>query len=391
MCTNIGHADERVNNAILKQLNKVAYVAPTTSVTAARAEAGRLIKEVAPKNLTKVFFTNGGADANENAIKIARWYTGRQKVAARYRSYHGATAGAIALTGDPRRWAAEPAIPGVIRIPDFYPYRAGRDLNDAAYADEVLRATEEVLQFEGPHTVAAIILEPVVGTNGILIPSERYFKGMRALCTKYGILMICDEVMSGFCRTGEWFACQHWGVEPDMLSMAKGLTSAYVPLGAVMVSKEIADHFESRPLAAGLTYNSHSVGCAAAIACINVYKDDKILDNTRKMGKILKEELGKMTAKHPSIGDARSIGLFSMIEFVKDRKTREPLTPYNPKPADLGAMVPFAAYLREQGLFTFVRWNTVFMNPPLIINEQQLREGLAIIDKGIDIIDKSLK
>lgn len=175
-----------------------------------------------------------------------------------------------------------------------------------------------------------------LGTNGLLIPSERYIKGMRNLCTKYGIMLILDEVMSGFCRTGEWFACQHWGIEPDLMTMAKGLTSAYVPLGAVMVSKAIADHFEDKPLYAGLTYNSHSVGCAAAIACINAYKDDKILENTRKMGKILREELDKMTAKHPSIGDARSIGLFSMIEFVKDRKTREPLTPYNPKPSELG-------------------------------------------------------
>src|SRR5919108_1361254 len=275
MCVNIGHGDERVIDAIKAQMDRLCYVAPTVATTAARAELGRLIQEITPGNLAKAFFTNGGAEANENAIKIARWVTGRHKIAARYRSYHGATAGAIVLTGDPRRWAAEPGIPGVIRIPDFYPYRAGKDIDDPEYTAQVLNATEDIIQFEGPHTIAAMIIETVVGTNGLLIPSAGYIRGLRELCTKYGILLICDEVMSGFGRTGEWVAVDHWKVVPDIMTVAKGLTSAYMPLGATMVSQEIAEYFEDRPLYAGLTYNSHAVGCAAAIACINVYQADR--------------------------------------------------------------------------------------------------------------------
>jgi taurine---2-oxoglutarate transaminase len=390
MCTNIGHGDARVIDAIKAQLDKVAYVAPTAATTAARAEAGRLLAEITPQNLTKAFFTNGGAEANENAIKIARWYTGRHKILARYRAYHGATAGAITLTGDPRRWAAEPAIPGVVRIPDFYPYRAGKDQDDPEYADQILNMTEEIIQFEGPQTIAGVIVETVVGTNGLLIPSARYIRGLRDLCTKYGIMLICDEVMSGFGRTGEWFAVDHWGIQPDIMTLAKGLTSAYVPLGATMVSQQIAEYFEDRPFFAGLTYNSHAVGCAAAIACINVYKEDKLIENARAMGEILKSELHKLKEKHSSVGDVRAIGLFSIIELVKDRATREPLTPYNPKPSQMGPMPAFNAFLRENGLFTFVRWNTVFANPPLIVNQQQLREGLAIIDCGLEIVDRAV-
>src|SRR5262245_19631641 len=390
MCTNIGHGDTRVNNAIKEQLDKVAYVAPTAATTAARAEAGQLLAEITPKSLIKAFFTNGGAEANENAIKIARWYTSRHKILARYRAYHGATAGAIALTGDPRRWAAEPSIPGVVRIPDFYPYRAGKDQDDPEYTDQILNMTEEIIQFEGQQTIAGMIVETVVGTNGMLIPSARYIRGLRDLCSKYGIMLSCDEVMSGFGRTGEWFAVDHWGVQPDIMTLAKGLTSAYVPLGATMVSRAIAEYFEDRPLFAGLTYNSHPVGCAAAIACINVYKEDRLIDNARAMGEILKAELHNIKEKHPSVGDVRAIGLFSIIELVKNRASREPLTPYNPKPSELGPMPAFNAFLRENGLFTFVRWNTVFANPPLIINEQQLREGLAIIDRALEIVDKTI-
>jgi taurine---2-oxoglutarate transaminase len=390
MCSNIGHGDERVNDAIKAQLDRVAYVAPTAGTTAARAELGRLLREIAPGWLDKAFFTNGGAEANENAIKIARWYTGRHKILARYRSYHGATAGAISLTGDPRRWAAEPAIPGVVRIPDFYPYRAGRDVEDTAYADAVLNATEEIIQFEGPHTIAGMIIESVVGTNGLLIPSERYIRGLRDLCTKYGILLICDEIMTGFGRTGAWFAVDHWGVVPDIMTLAKGLTSAYVPLGATMVSQPIAEYFEDRPLYAGLTYNSHPVGCAAAIACIGIYRSDGLIEKARALGEVLKAELNRLKERHPSVGDARAIGLFSLVELVKNRETREPLTPYNPRPDQLGPMPAFNAFLRENGLFTFVRWNTFFVNPPLCITEEQLHEGLAIVDRALEIVDRAV-
>ncbi|KPV53170.1 hypothetical protein SE17_11165 [Kouleothrix aurantiaca] len=390
MCVNIGHGDQRVIDAVRAQMEKVCYIAPTVATTSPRAELGQLLKDITPGNLSKAFFTNGGAEANENAIKIARMYSGRHKILVRYRAYHGATAGAITLTGDPRRWAAEPGIPGVVRIPDFYPYRAGKDLDDAEYTASVLNATEDIIQFEGPHTIAAMIIETVVGTNGILIPSAAYIKGLRALCDKYGILLICDEVMSGFGRTGEWFAVDHWGVVPDMMTLAKGLTSAYVPLGATMVTDTIAEYFEDHPLYAGLTYNAHSVGCAAGVACINIYKEDKLVENARAMGEIVKAELAKMKEKHPSIGDTRAIGLFSLVELVKNRDTREPLTPYNPRPDQLGPMPAFNAFLRENGLFTFVRWNTFFVNPPLTITEQELREGLAIIDRGLDIIDAAV-
>jgi len=390
MCVNIGHGDHRVIDAVKAQMEKVCYIAPTAATTAPRAELGRLLKEITPGNLSKAFFTNGGAEANENAIKIARMVSGRHKILVRYRTYHGATAGAITLTGDPRRWAAEPGIPGIVRIPDFYPYRAGKDLDDAEYTASVLNATEDIIQFEGSHTIAAMMIETVVGTNGLLIPSAAYIRGLRELCDTYGILLICDEVMSGFGRTGEWFAVDHWGMVPDIMTLAKGLTSAYVPLGATMVTDTIAEYFEDHPLYAGLTYNAHSVGCAAGVACINVYKEDKLIENARAMGEVLKVELNKLKDKHPSIGDVRSIGLFSLAELVKNPATREPLTPYNPKPDQLGPMPAFNAFLRENGLFTFARWNTFFINPPLSITEEQLREGLAIIDRGLDIVDKAV-
>lgn len=390
MCVNVGHGDARVLDAIKAQIDQLCYVAPTAATTPIRAELGRLLHEITPGNLSKAFFTNGGAEANENAIKIARMVTGRHKILARYRTYHGATAGAIALTGDPRRWAAEPGIPGVVRIPDFYPYRAGKELDDPEYTASVLSATEEIIQFEGPPTIAALIIEPVVGTNGILIPSAGYIRGLRELCTKYGILLIADEVMSGFGRTGKWFAVDHWDVVPDIMTVAKGLTSAYVPLGATIVSDTIADYFEDRPLYAGLTYNAHPVGCAAAVACINVYREDRLIENARALGEILKAELNTLKDKHPSIGDVRAIGLFSLVELVKNRATREPMTPYNPKPSELGPMPQFNAFLRAHGLFTFVRWNTFFVNPPLCITEEQLREGLAIFDAALTITDEAV-
>jgi taurine---2-oxoglutarate transaminase len=390
MCVNIGYGDGRVINAIKDQLERVCYVAPTTSTTAVRAELGRLLQEITPGNLAKAFFTNGGAEANENAIKIARWVTGRHKIIARYRSYHGATAGAIALTGDPRRWAAEPSIPGVVRAMDPYRYRCRWCGDKPACTMDCLNHIEDIITFEGPQTIAAVIVETVVGTNGLIIPPDGYMQGLRELCTRHGILLICDEVMSGFGRTGEWFAVDHWDVVPDIMTVAKGLTSAYVPLGATIVSDAIARQFEDRPLYAGLTYNSHPVGCAAAVACINVLKEDHLIENAKRLGEVLAGELNRLKERHPSVGDVRSIGLFSIVELVKDRETREPMTPYNPRPDQLGPMPALNAYFREHGLFTFVRWNGFFINPPLIITEEQLREGLAIIDAGLEITDKAV-
>ncbi|HEY0602637.1 MAG TPA: aminotransferase class III-fold pyridoxal phosphate-dependent enzyme, partial [Herpetosiphonaceae bacterium] len=332
MCVNIGHGDERVLNAIKAQIDQLCYVAPGVATTAPRAELGRLLQEITPGNLSKAFFTNGGAEAAENAIKIARIVTGRHKIIARYRSYHGATAGSITLTGDPRRWAAEPGIPGVVRVMDPYRYRCRWCGDRPACTLDCLNHLEDVIAFEGPHTIAAVIVEPVVGTNGIIIPPDGYMQGLRELCTRHGILLIADEVMSGFGRTGEWFAVDHWQVTPDIMTVAKGLTSAYVPLGATIVSDTIADYFEDRPLSAGLTYNAHPVGCAAAVACINVYKEDRLIENARAMGQVLKSELEQIRRRHPSVGEARAIGLFSIIELVKNPATREPMTPYNPRP-----------------------------------------------------------
>jgi taurine--2-oxoglutarate transaminase len=390
MCVNIGHGDQRVIDAVTAQMQKICYVAPTTSTTGVRAELGRLLQEITPGNLTKAFFTNGGAEANENAIKIARWVTGRHKIIARYRSYHGATAGAITLTGDPRRWAAEPGIPGVVRAMDPYRYRCRWCGEKPACTMDCLQHIEDIITFEGPQTVAAVIVETITGTNGIIIPPDGYLQGLRELCTKHGILLICDEIMAGFGRTGKWFGVDHWNVVPDIMTVAKGLTSAYVPLGATIVTDEIAAQFEDRPLYAGLTYNSHSVGCAAAVACINVYREDHLIENAAAMGEILAAELHSLKEKHPSVGDVRALGLFSIVELVKNRATREPMTPYNPKGNELGPMPKINAYLREHGLYTLVRWNTFFVNPPLTITEEQLREGLAIIDEALAIADAAI-
>jgi taurine--2-oxoglutarate transaminase len=383
MCVNIGHGDERVISAIQHQAATLAYANPFMA-TEVRARLSAKLAEITPGDIDCFFFTNGGAEANENAIRIARMFTGRHKIAARYRSYHGGTAGALTLTGDPRRWAAEPGIPGVIRIPDFYHgIQKGADTTE-----EVLARTEEVLQLEGPQTVAAIIVEPVVGTNGILVPPEGYLQGLRALCDKYGILLIADEVMAGFGRTGEWFSVDHWKVVPDLISMAKGLTSAYVQLGAVGMRRQIADHFEKNVFYGGLTYNSHPLACAAALATIAVYEADGLVQNARSMGVVLRNLLEELERNHPSVGATRSIGLFGIVELVRNPATREPMAPFNGSAPEMQALGKF---FREQGLYTFVRWNTFFTNPPLCITEAELREAFAIIDKGLELTDRAVE
>ncbi len=382
MSVNIGHGDERVVRAIQEQAAAVAYVNPSL-VTAPRALLGAKLAEIAPGDIDVFFFTLGGADANENAIRIARQVTGRHKVLARYRSYHGATGGAISLTGDPRRWAAEPSMTGVVHVLDPY-HGIQRGWDDAATA---LAQLEEVIQLEGPQTIAAFILETVTGTNGILVPPDGYLQGVRELCTKYGILMICDEVMAGFGRTGEWFAVNHWKVVPDLLTMAKGLTSSYLPLGAVGMRRGIADHFRDRPFNGGLTYGSHPVSCAAALATIRVYEEDRLVERARERGVLMKALLAELAAKHPSVGAARSIGLFGIVELVRDRRTLEPLAPFGGSSPEMAALGKF---FRQEGLYTFVRWNSFFTNPPLCISEAELREAFAIIDRGLEITDKAV-
>jgi taurine--2-oxoglutarate transaminase len=375
MCVNIGHGDKRVIKAIQDQAATLAYANPFMA-TEPRARLGRKLASLTPGDIDTFFFTNGGAEANENAIKIARMYTGRHKILARYRSYHGATAGAMALTGDPRRWAAEPAMPGVVHVPDPY-HGVQRGWDDVGLA---LANLEEIIQFEGPQTIAAFFIEPVTGTNGVLVPPDGYIPGVRDLCTKHGILLVADEAMSGFGRTGEWFAVNHWNVVPDLITMAKGLTSAYVPLGAVGMRQAIARHFQDHVFYGGLTYNSHPLGCAAALATLAVYEEDDLIAKAKRTGTLMASLLAGLEAKHAIVGATRSIGLFGIVELVKDRATMEPLAPYNgtsPQMATLGR------FFREEGLYTFVRWNTFFTNPPLIVTEQELRHGFDIIDRGL--------
>jgi len=375
MCVNIGHGDERVVRAIAQQAESLAYANPFMA-TEARARLGRKLAEICPGDIEVFFFTNGGAEANENAIKIARQFTGRHKVLAFYRSYHGGTAGSMMLTGDPRRWASEPGMPGVVHVLNpYHGIQRGWDTAEVALA-----RIEETIQLEGAQTIAAFFLEPVTGTNGVLVPPEGFIRGIRDLCTRYGILMVADEVMSGFGRTGEWFSVDHWRVVPDLMTMAKGLTSAYVPLGAVGMRRAIADHFKDKVFFGGLTYNSHPLGCATALATLQVYEDDQLIENARRMGLVMKDLLAGLQAKHQIVGAVRSIGLFGIVELVKDRQSMEPLAPFN---GTSEPMKKLGKFFRDEGLYTFVRMNTFFTNPPLTITDEELRHGFDIIDRGL--------
>lgn len=375
MCVNIGHGDERVIRAIADQASTLAYANPFMA-TEARAKLGAKLAEIAPGDIDVFFFTNGGADANENAIKLARAYTGRHKILARYRSYHGGTAGAMALTGDPRRWSVEPGMPGVVHVLD--PYHGMARGWDSA--EESLAMLEEIIQLEGAQTIAAFFLETVSGTNGILIPPDGYLQGVRDLCTKHGILMVCDEVMAGFGRTGEWFAVNHWNVVPDIITMAKGLTSAYVPMGAVGMRRPIADHFREKVFQGGLTYNSHTLACATALATISVYEEDDLIGNAKRMGRVMTSLLADLAARHPVVGAHRNIGLFGIVELTKDPRTKAPLAPFGGTSDEMRRL---SRIFREEGLYTFTRWHTFFTNPPLCITEAELREGFALIDRAL--------
>ena len=381
MCVNIGHGEPRVLKAIQEQAADLTYVTPGMA-TEPRARLGAKLAQITPGDLDVFFFTNGGAEANENAFKIARAYTGRQKILARYRSYHGGTAAAIAATGEPRGWS-QAALPGFVHVLDPY-HGVERGWSSA---EESLRYLEEVIQLEGPQTIAAFILESVTGTNGILIPPDGYMQGVRKLCDQHGILMIADEVMSGFGRTGEWFAVNHWGVVPDLITMAKGLTSAYVQLGAVGIRQGIADFFKDRPFPGGLTYSSHPLACATALATIAVYEEDHLIERARRTGVLMASLLADLASRHPCVGAVRSIGLFGIVELVRNRETRTPMAPFNGTSPEMAALGKF---FREAGLFTFVRWNYFFTNPPLSITEDELREGFAIIDRALAATDASI-
>jgi taurine---2-oxoglutarate transaminase len=392
MCVNIGHGDERVIEAMVKQTRELPYAGPGMA-TRPRAVLGKLLAEIMPPGLDHFLYTLGGADANENAIKLARAFTGKHKILSRYRSYHGASAGAMAATGDPRRQMWEPlTMPGVVHFLDPYRYRStfhrtNPDISEADFSQDYLNHLEEIIQYEGPQTVAAVLLETVTGTNGIIIPPEGYLAGVRALCDKYGILFIADEVMSGFGRTGKWFGVDHWQVAPDLMTMAKGLTSGYAPLGAVAMRAEIADHFKDKVYQGGLTYNAHPVSLAAAIATIQAMQADGMVEHAAQMGTVMADMLAELVERHPSIGEVRSIGLFGVIELVRDRQTRQPMAPFNGSSPEMAAL---KAYLLDHGVYVYTHWHTVLLIPPLIISEAELAEGFAAIDQALEITDKAV-
>jgi len=379
MNMNIGHQHPKVIKAIQDQAAKLCYAHPGMA-TEARGLLGKKIAEVAPGNLKKTFFCLGGAEANENAIKIARFYTGRHKIMARYRSYHGATHGAIALTGDYRRLPVEPALPGVVHFLDPFCYRCPFGWTKDTCHRECISHVEEVINYEGPDRVAAIVMEGVTGSNGLIVPPDDYWPRIRQICSQYGILLISDEVMSGWGRTGKWFAVDNWDVVPDIITTAKGITSGYVPLGAVIISEPIADYFENKMLYCGLTYSGHPLACAAGVATIKVYEEDGLLHNSAVMGKYLGKRLEEIKLRHACVGDVRYIGLFTALEIVSDKQTKKAIDPLT----DTGK------YLRDHGLFTFIFHNVMFIVPPLCINAAQIDEGLSIVEDALSVIDNTL-
>jgi taurine---2-oxoglutarate transaminase len=388
ICTNIGHGDERVNQAIMEQMAQIHYVQPT-NVTKVRGELGEAIASVTPGDLNKTLFTLGGAEAVENAMKMARLYTGRQKIITRYRSYHGGTFAAASAGGDPRRIAGEPGVGWIVRMHDPYSYRSPIYRHCTPEEGDMIMCDllEETIKMEGASTVAGVLLEGYSGSSGVIAPSTpKYWSRVREICDKYGVVLIADEVMSGFGRTGKWFGVDHYNVVPDIMVMAKGLTSAYLPLGAVTTTDKIAKYFDSNMLACGLTYSAHSVSCAAGVATINIYKEDKLVENAATLGAKLEKKLQVLSDKHPSIGEVRGKGLHWCIEMVKNRKTREEMSEWN-KPMSK-PMMDLAAHLKENGISTFVRWNQVYICPPLCINEEQIDEALAIYSSAFEITDK---
>lgn len=385
---NVGHNCRPIIEAIKEQAEKYCYLSPSYG-SEPRAKLAKMIIDLMPDNMGKVFFTNGGADANENAIKIARMYTGRNKVFSRYRSYHGSTFGAGNLTGEPRRYPLEPSIPGFVHFFDPYIYREPIKFeSEKAAADYYVAKLREQVIYEGPDSVAAIVMETITGSNGVIIPPEGYLQGVRKLCDEFGIMMICDEVMAGWGRTGKMFAFENFGVKPDIVSFAKGVTCGYVQLGGVAVSKEVAAYFDDHLLSCGLTYSAHPLACAAGVACVNYYKEANILENVNKVGKVLGDILEELKAKHPCVGDVRYIGLFTSIELVKDKETKEPLVPYGKDPE--GRMGKIIGALKAKGFMTYSHENMIFVSPPLIITEEQIKEEMVKVDAVLYDVDKTI-
>jgi taurine--2-oxoglutarate transaminase len=383
---NIGHKHPKVIKAIQEHAERICYISPSFAHES-RSRLARDLAEITPGDLDKIFFTLAGADANENAVKMARAYTKKHKILSYYRSYHGATYGAITLSGDPRRTPVEPGIPGVVRLLNPYCYRCPFRLS---YPECDLHCAEhvaEVIAYETPETIAALLIEPIVGAGGILIPPDGYLQRVKAICEDNGILLIADEIMTGFGRSGKWFAVQHWGVVPDMITMAKGMTSAYLPMGAVALSQKIGAVLEKEMLYCGLTYSGHPLLCATAQATLQVYKEEDLVENSRRLGEVLKAELTKMQDRHPSVGDVRCLGLFGCLELVKDGKTKEPLVPYNAKGKQAVPSKEISKLLMQNGVYSPMRWMFLSVSPPLSITEEELRQGLEVIEQAIDYAD----
>lgn len=387
MNVNIGHGHPRVTEAVVRQMQEVSYVTPSC-VTRARGELGKKLAEIAPGNLQKTLFTVCGATAIENAIKLARLYTGRHKIVARYRAFHGASYGAMTAGGDPRKLAADAQqIPNIVHVEDPYCYRCPWSQEITTCHRECVSHIERVIEFEGPENIAAILMEGESGSSGCIKYPPDYLQKIRALCDKHGILLIVDEVMSGFGRTGKWFASELHGIVPDMIATAKGITAGYIPLGALIVTDTIADYFNDKVLYLGLTYADHPVACAAGVEVLKIYEDERLIGNCVAMGRYVDEQIEQLKKKHLSIGDWRNTGLLGCLELVRNRATKEPMAPFNAKPEEMTVMNQVAARLRQLGMYTFVRWNYVFIAPPLCINREQIDEGLAMISDALTIAD----
>ena len=392
MNLNLGHQHPKMVAAIKEQADRLCTIAPFHA-NDARSEAARLIAEVAPGDLNMVFFTNGGAEATENAARMARLHTGRQKVLTTYRSYHGATTGAIAMTGDPRRWTGETGISGNVKFWGPYPYRSQFYSDSPEQETErALAHLESTIMVEGANTIAMIGLESVVGTNGILVPPPGYLAGVRAICDRYGIVMMCDEVMSGFGRCGQWFAVDHWGVTPDLICFAKGVNSGYIPLGGVIISDRIADTFRTRQYPGGLTYSGHPMACAAAVASINIFKEELVVEHSRMLGDdVIGPKLARMKERHPSIGEVRGLGTFWAIELVKNRETKEMYVPFNAAGESAVPMVELVSACKAKGLWPFAHFNRIHITPPCNTPVDEVRAGLAIIDEVLEMADKRVE
>jgi taurine--2-oxoglutarate transaminase len=386
---NIGHQHPKLVAAIQEQAGKLCTIAPFHA-NDQRSEAARLIAELAPGDLNMVFFTNGGAEATDNAIRMARIHTGRQKVLATYRSYHGATGGAIAVTGDPRRWPSETGVSGVVHFSGPYAYRSSFYAdNEQQECERALHHLREKIMLEGPQTIACIILETVVGTNGILVPPDGYLQGVRDICDEFGIVYIADEVMAGFGRCGEWFAVDHWGVTPDLITWAKGSNSGYLPIGGVVISQKIADTFKDKQYPGGLTYSGHVLACASVVASINIFKEEGLIEHAHMLGNdVIGPELAKLQAKHPSVGEVRGLGVFWALELVSNRETRKPLVPFNASGEAAASVARLTKAALDAGLYLFVHWNVIMLAPPLNITRDELDEGLSILDEALAISDE---